>query len=93
MRLPPKAPGPATGGGRFKARVCARCGKPRGTTSFRYDANGVWQRDHFHPKCFESMLGSLSKADTGSGHEEGSALLTREGVLPVSGSSQTCSKE
>ncbi|BCB22269.1 hypothetical protein OCUBac02_51630 (plasmid) [Bosea sp. ANAM02] len=66
MGLPPKAPGTATGGGRFKARVCAKCGKPKGTTAFRYDVNGEWKRDHFHPKCFEAFLLSLSNADEGS---------------------------
>ena len=43
---------------KFKPRVCKVCGKPMGTTAFRYTVAGQVRRGYFHPNCFKTFLDS-----------------------------------
>lgn len=38
--------------GDFVERVCARCGKPGSLMAFRFQRDGAWRRDYYHPACF-----------------------------------------
>jgi len=42
---------------RFVARVCAKCGKGKGTTCFRYlDNKGEAARAYLHTKCARQFI-------------------------------------
>jgi hypothetical protein len=44
---------------KFFARVCAHCGKPKGTVCFRMVKNGKPFREYYHPKCAAIVKGKL----------------------------------
>lgn len=42
----------------LEARVCQVCGKPKGTTAFRFTVAGQVRRGYFHVACFKMFKDS-----------------------------------